>query len=70
MGVLSGVALFGVSGVLMNRLAITLLAILLPAQLGSQPRKPATLAEIATYNGPDREQVLYAGAKGEGKIVW
>jgi iron(III) transport system substrate-binding protein len=54
----------------MKRLAMFLLAMLLPAQLGAQPRKPATLPEIATYNGPDREQVLYAGAKGEGKIVW
>jgi hypothetical protein len=33
----------------------------------AQPRKPATLAEIVTYNGADREQVLYNGAKGEGK---
>jgi ABC-type glycerol-3-phosphate transport system substrate-binding protein len=54
----------------MKRLTIALLATLLPAELGSQPHKPATLAEIATYNGPDREHVLYAGAKGEGKIVW
>jgi ABC-type glycerol-3-phosphate transport system substrate-binding protein len=54
----------------MKRLAMFLLAMLLPAQLGSQPRKPATLAEIVTYNGSDREQVLYNGAKGEGKIVW
>ena len=54
----------------MKRVAIFLLATLLPGPLWSQPRKPATLAEIATYNGPDREQVLYAGAKGEGKIVW
>jgi ABC-type glycerol-3-phosphate transport system substrate-binding protein len=69
MAVVSGVAVL-YPGVLMKRLAIALLAMLLPAQLGAQPRKPATLAEIATYNGPDREHVLYAGAKGEGKIVW
>ncbi|TMA97716.1 MAG: hypothetical protein E6J74_04240 [Deltaproteobacteria bacterium] len=43
---------------------------LLPSQLWSQPRKPTAVAEIATYNGLDREQVLYTGAKGEGKIVW
>jgi ABC-type phosphate transport system substrate-binding protein len=54
----------------MERFAIFLLVILLPAQVGSQPRKPATLSEIATYNGPNREQVLYTGAKGEAKIVW
>src|SRR5882724_2110864 len=54
----------------MKRLAIFLLMMLLPSQLCSQPRKPTAVAEIATYNGPDREQVLYTGAKGEGKIVW
>jgi iron(III) transport system substrate-binding protein len=54
----------------MKRLTIALLAMLLPAQLGSQPRKPATLAEIATYHGKDREQVLYMGAKTEGKVTW
>ena len=54
----------------MKRLAIFLLAMLLPSQLWSQPRKPASVAEIATYNGPDREQLLYTGAKSEGKVVW
>jgi iron(III) transport system substrate-binding protein len=54
----------------MKRLTIALLAMLLSAQLGSQPRKPATLAEIATYHGKDREQVLYMGAKTEGKVTW
>ena len=29
-----------------------------------------TIAELATYTGPDREQMLAAGAKKEGKIVW
>lgn len=54
----------------MKRLAIFLLAMLLPSQLWSQPRKPAGVAEIATYNGPEREQLLYTGAKSEGKVVW
>lgn len=36
----------------------------------TQPRKPATIAEIATYNGGDRAELLYAGAKGEGKVTW
>ena len=35
-----------------------------------QWRKPATIAELATYRGGDREALLYAGAKSEGKIVW
>lgn len=35
-----------------------------------QGRKPATIAELATYRGGDREALLYAGAKTEGRIVW
>ena len=49
---------------------IFLLAVLLPAALFGQPRKPTTIAELVTYNGKDREQVLYAGAKAEGKLTW
>ncbi len=33
-------------------------------------QKPATLAELAAYSGADREQLLLAGAKAEGKVVW
>src|SRR5690349_24372582 len=36
----------------------------------AQPRKPSTIVELAVYRGADREQVLYAGAKTEGKIIW
>jgi len=36
----------------------------------AQPRKPSTIAELAVYRGADREALLYAGAKGEGKIIW
>jgi iron(III) transport system substrate-binding protein len=32
--------------------------------------KTATLADLAAYNKPDREQVLYEGAKKEGKLMW
>jgi len=28
------------------------------------------LAQLAAYNKPDREKVLYSGAKAEGKIMW
>jgi iron(III) transport system substrate-binding protein len=35
-----------------------------------QARKPSTIAELVTYRGADREALLYAGAKTEGKIVW
>jgi iron(III) transport system substrate-binding protein len=30
----------------------------------------ATAAELATYSKPDREKVLYEGAKKEGKLLW
>jgi iron(III) transport system substrate-binding protein len=29
-----------------------------------------TISELVTYNGKDREQVLYTGAKTEGKVTW
>jgi len=32
--------------------------------------KPAALTELAAYNKPDREKVLYDGAKKEGKLLW
>ena len=35
-----------------------------------QARKPAAIAELVTYRAPDREAILYAGAKSEGKIIW
>jgi iron(III) transport system substrate-binding protein len=33
-------------------------------------RKPQTISELVTYNGKDREALLYAGAKSEGKVTW
>jgi iron(III) transport system substrate-binding protein len=50
--------------------AISFLFWLAPVVLGAQAAKPSTLAELAVYNGPDREQLLISGAKKEGKIVW
>ena len=44
--------------------------VLLPATVGAQSRKPTTIAELVTYRGADRERLLYAGAKSEGKITW
>ena len=32
--------------------------------------KPMTVAELAAYNKPDRERVLFEGAKKEGKLLW
>lgn len=36
----------------------------------AQVKKPGTFAEMAAYTGADREQLLLAGAKSEGKVVW
>src|SRR4029077_11455325 len=36
----------------------------------AQNRNLNTLAELASYMGADREQVLFEGAKAEGKVVW
>ena len=44
--------------------------LLSPVEMHAQARKPATISELVTYNGADREQVLYAGAKNEGKLTW
>lgn len=49
---------------------ISLALLLLPQLASGQARKPATIAELAVYRGADREQLLYAGAKSEGRIIW
>ena len=41
-----------------------------PFELNGQTTRSSTLEELATYNGPDREQLLVNGAKKEGKVVW
>ena len=47
------------------------LALLTLAQVGqAQTTKPMTVSEVAAYNKPDREKVLYEGAKKEGKLMW
>jgi iron(III) transport system substrate-binding protein len=47
-----------------------LVLFLVPSAGWSQARKPSGIAELAAYTGADREQILYAGAKAEGKLVW
>ena len=55
----------------MNPICFMFLALLVfAADAGEQARKPSTIAELAVYRGADREAVLYAGAKNEGRIVW
>ncbi len=41
-----------------------------PLLAAEHPRKPMTISELVTYNGNDREQLLYAGSKSEGKLTW
>jgi len=36
----------------------------------AQSRNFNPVAELASYIGTDREQVLFEGAKAEGKVVW
>ena len=49
---------------------LILALLVLPLNAGSQARKPSTIAELVTYRGADREALLYAGAKTEGKVIW
>ena len=49
---------------------IILVLFLSPLEGWSQTRKPSSITELAAYMGADREQLLYAGAKSEGKVVW
>ena len=55
----------------MKRRGFLFLALLFVAPPAwTQSRKPSTIAELVTYRGADREALLYAGAKTEGKIIW
>jgi len=49
---------------------VALVAIAWPSLGWAQVGKPLTSAELAVYNRPDREKVLYEGAKKEGKVMW
>ena len=49
--------------------AFFLLAVL-PAISLAQGKKPGTIGELVAYRGADREQILVAGAKSEGKVTW
>ena len=41
-----------------------------PAIIFAQGKKPSTIGELVAYRGADREQILIAGAKSEGKVTW
>ena len=56
----------------MKHLVIVVMSLVLlqPVISRAQTGKPVTIAELANYSGADREQMLAAGAKKEGKVVW
>src|SRR3989338_163281 len=47
-----------------------IVAVNLFAAAWAQSGKAASLQELAAYTGADREKILVAGAKSEGKVVW
>jgi len=55
----------------MNVLLMILLAVFLwTTSASAQTAKPMSIADLAAYNKPDREKILYEGAKKEGKLMW
>jgi iron(III) transport system substrate-binding protein len=40
------------------------------SSVSAQSGKPVSIEQLAAYNKPDREKVLYEGAKAEGKATW
>lgn len=53
----------------MKVFSIVILALILTGSAFAQG-KPMSIEQLAVYNKPDREKVLYAGAKSEGKVTW
>ena len=51
-------------------IAILFSILLVAAPALSQTGKPASLADLSSYAGADRERLLLDGAKREGKVVW
>ncbi|MBI4529614.1 MAG: extracellular solute-binding protein [Deltaproteobacteria bacterium] len=55
----------------MKIIGVILAVLLAPLpQVWAQARKPASLPELASYTGADREKILLSGAQAEGKVVW
>jgi iron(III) transport system substrate-binding protein len=49
---------------------VLLVAVSSASSSWAQMGKPMSTAELAAYNKPDREKILYEGAKKEGKLMW
>jgi iron(III) transport system substrate-binding protein len=54
----------------MARLLIAVAIALAPAAIGGAASKPVSVAEVALYQGADREQKLIDGAKKEGQVIF
>ncbi|HEX2229697.1 MAG TPA: extracellular solute-binding protein [Candidatus Binatia bacterium] len=54
----------------MKILFAALLALAFAGTASAQSKTPTSTPELAKYNRPDREKLLYEGAKKEGKVVW
>jgi iron(III) transport system substrate-binding protein len=54
----------------MARFLFSVLAFALSLASDAWAQGKLSLAQLAAYNKPDREKVLYAGAKAEGKLMW
>lgn len=50
--------------------ALILVAVFVFGSMSLAAAQSKTLAELANYRGADREEMLKAGAKKEGKLVW
>jgi len=56
-----------------KRLCVVLLLVMvipIPGYCLAAAKKPSSLAELALYNGSDRQQILEEGAKKEGRLVF
>ena len=52
------------------KVVLTAVLVVLNLVSGAVAQSKMPLAQLAAYNKPDREKVLYTGAKAEGKIMW
>lgn len=50
--------------------ALVIVAVSFVSTAWAQGGKPMKFTDLAAYNKPDREKILYAGAKAEGKVTW
>jgi len=51
-------------------IGVFVFALALTTTAWAQGSKTSSLSDLAKYKGPDRERILYEGAKKEGKLVW